>query len=1189
MKLFLSIISLLSNLFVCFSQNSSENFVNYNIQNGLSQSSVMTIFQDRNHFLWFGTQDGLNKFDGTHFTVFRPENDGNYSLSDSWVNNILFEDSEGFIWMLTADRILNRFDPKTGSFFNFQNLTDDRKQALDFNKFFFIVEDSQKNIWFSTVSGLYRLDKSKTKATNFSFSLFEKPDKNKTFVRQAITDKSGNLWFASSSGLFKFDLKNGKVVKFLAMPGNNLKIANNYINRIIIDNSGILWAITPSGLSRHDAKTGYFQNFKFPLDTLNNKNFGVRSTEIDAKGNIWIGTNIGAFQFNTKTNKLNWYYNKVSDKQSLSHNHIYSIQCTKKGNIFLAGVGGIDEFDEQNNKFIHYGYSNNWPAGAAMIDLLEDKTGQIWAFDWVDYNTGSNVFKLDQNQKELVHLAADPNNPFIIKAERVLVPYLDRSGNLWFGSWGEGISKYTPNLKKFEVYRRNSFSDKLYAGTGVFGFAEDKSGDIWIAAYSRGIVRFNPKTKDFKLLGSSKLKPELNAENRTIAMAADKNGNIWCATSGGGIIMADPKTGRISKFDNSKQSKVQLLENFIKTIHIDSQNRLWIGYNSLGISCYNLNNGTIIHYQNDKNNANSLSNNFIWSIGSDHLGNIWIASLGWIDKFNPENGQFTHYISKGKKGVNADKVLCIVEDSRGRIWLGTSGGGLSMFNSKTQSFSHWDTKDGLPNSVVYGVVEDNNGKLWLSTNLGLSQFDPANNTFINYDVSNGLQSNEFNINAFLKSSTGKLYFGGISGFNAFYPNEIQKDTVLPIPTLTGLQLFGKRVEVLPVDKYKLLDNQASNGIIYDGKNQYIVENIAYQKELVLNYDEKVFTIEFAGINYSNPEKTNFKYRLKGFEKDWNNVGSRTYVTYVNLPAGEFIFELSASNSEGTWNPKPAILKITVLPPFWKTWWFILLEIVLLISILAIYIRKREKNLVKHKNVLERKVEERTHQLNEMNEELKLRTELIMKQKEEIYAQAQQLKNELVAQNHASELALLRSQINPHFLFNTLNNIYSLVYQKADTAPEAVMKLSEIMRYMLYDSGVEKVALSKEINYLESFIELHRLRIRDKSFIEFNVTGNVNSLLIPPMLLVPFVENAFKHGTKQAKTPGIKIDLAIDGSDITFEVKNYYKKDNSNKDKIGGIGLPNVKRRLELLFNGRHNLFISDANDEFYVKLELNCK
>ena len=202
-------------------------------------------------------------------------------------------------------------------------------------------------------------------------------------------------------------------------------------------------------------------------------------------------------------------------------------------------------------------------------------------------------------------------------------------------------------------------------------------------------------------------------------------------------------------------------------------------------------------------------------------------------------------------------------------------------------------------------------------------------------------------------------------------------------------------------------------------------------------------------------------------------------------------------------------------------------------------------------------------------------------------ETQKLKSELMLEKKSGELALLRSQINPHFLFNTLNNIFSLVYKKSDDAPEAVMRMSSIMRYMLYDATTDEVLLEKEIEYLRSFIELEKLRLRHKDFVELTISGEVGGRTIAPMLLIPFVENAFKHGSRNVANPGIRINLTIGEKQILFEVSNTIRKNNpSGKDHVGGIGLNNIRRRLNLLYPGKYQLTICPGNDLFNVQLIL---
>jgi len=667
-----------------------------------------------------------------------------------------------------------------------------------------------------------------------------------------------------------------------------------------------------------------------------------------------------------------------------------------------------------------------------------------------------------------------------------------------------------------------------------------------------------------------------------LSMLTDHTGNIWIATLGAGLVKYNAQTGK-SKiyFYNSKKTN----ESVIKWMIMDKAGKLWLAPYMDGIDIFDPISETYVNIHHDPKNINSLSNDMVWAIAEDKFHNFWISSEGYIDCYNPANKEFQHFKSNsnGNSGILVNKAICIYADNNGNIWFGTTGGGLSEFDHTTNRFTHFTELDGLANNTVYGIVEDDQSNLWLSTNRGISKFNKQKHTFINYFENAGVQSDEFNQYSFFKSSTHQIYFGGINGFNVFNPSNITQDTITPNTILTGINISGKEIQVNMRG-----DNELPKvSLVKDGSSYYLPVDAPYLKEVTIPYHVKVFTLEFITTMYNESDRCTFKYKMEHFDADWNYVGNKNFATYTNLPAGKYVFKVAAANSDGFWNPKYYELKITIVPPFWKSWWFIAAEILLIILLIRVYIYLRIQNLKRHKTILEKRVKERTKQIEEKNEELRIRNIEISKQKEEITFQANQLKSEMQLQNKISEIALLRSQINPHFLFNTLNNIYSLVNKNSDNAPSAVMKLSELMRYMLYEANTDKVSLEKEINYLKSFIELQLLRTKNNDFVEFNIIGNIYGKSITPMIFIHFIENAFKHGSKINQNPGILINLHLDENYLKFDITNTYQKNGIiNKDQTGGIGLKNVIRRLELIYPNKHTLEISDSDGYFKVKLEL---
>ncbi|MDP4207378.1 MAG: two-component regulator propeller domain-containing protein [Bacteroidota bacterium] len=1165
-------------LFICTAlvqgQNDALKFKSFSITDGLSQSTIERIFEDKKGFLWFATSDGLNQFDGYKFTVYKNNHLNSNSLSDSWIHDILFEDSENNLWLITADRNLNKFNLRTREFSHFPPvfLSDKSRQPVEM--IYFICEDSHKIVWLSTDKGLLRY----TSRTGKFIPETKLPAK--LIFKHIFEDIDGKMWFSGNNGLYRYDFKSNTYTCFLPQKGKSSGISSNQVVKVWTDGNKRLWALTNNGLNSFDRSSGSFVSYWFSSSQTIGGGLRISSAFSSQNGSIWIATNHGAFRFEPSSHQF-FYYNSKQGSRGITNDEVTHLFEDKIGNIWIGTAFGLNRFNPSNGSFDHYFNKDNNRFNNYISQIIEDRNSRLWVLGWIESCKGGYLSLVDKKNKVFTPLLSNRCKPNSIPSTFIYQTFKDKSGNLWLGTYGAGIIQGIPSDKKFGLYQSQPGS--TYS---VWGFAEDKEGNLWIPLYDQGLDKFDPRTRRFTHI-------PLNSSNKQsssiLSIAAGKNGDLWLATLGDGIIKYNIYSKNRSNYRHKPGQEPTITSNMVRKVMVDYSGNLWIGTLSDGIDVLNTRTNKIERIKNEPGNNNSLADNNIWCLYEARNHDIWIACAGYIDRYNPVTRKFTHFRSKSSDstGLIADKALCIYEDLKGNMWFGTSGGGLSRLNPKTGKFRHWTEEEGLPNNVIYGILEDESSHLWLSTNRGLSRFDIKNGTFTNFDESAGLQSNEFNMGAYLRTHDNKLYFGGINGFNSFYAKDISKDSITPHTVITGFQIANKEVPVVPVDKRNLSNPRDSFLIIRDNNAVYLPQNITYLNRLTITHHEKVFTFEYAALGFNTPEKTTYRYMMEGFDTEWNNAGRRRFATYTNLPAGEYTFKVTAANADGVWNPVPTVLKIRILPPFWRTWWFIALELLTAAAVIILVVRLREKNLKHAKAKLELKIKQRTRQIEEKNEELELRNAQILQQKEEIAIQAMQLQNELTAHNQTSEIALLRSQINPHFLFNTLNNIYSLVYQRSENAPEAVMKLSEIMRYMLYEASAEKVLLEKEINYLKSFIELQLLRIKNRDFVSFNISGDFTGRTISPMLLIAFVENAFKHGVKKGINPGIIINLDVTGNTLTFEVINYWKPgDSGNKDQTGGIGLVNIRRRLELLCPNRFDLRIEKKGDEHHVKLTI---
>lgn len=1159
-------------------------FSNYSIKEGLSQSTVTGIYQDRNGFIWFGTSDGLNKFDGQKITIYKNNYKNANSISDNWVMAILTEDSKYNLWMLTADWTINKFNLRTHEFKRFP-CPDLFKGAKTINSIYSIDEDKNKNLWISTNEGLCKYD---AQLGNFkAYNPFPVSDSVHLKEKLAISfvDSKGTLWFYSFQGLCSYDPAIDAFIQYKADKDKPTSLLSKQIVRMVKTPDNQTWIITKSGLSRYNVKSNNFTSYPFPDNMLtNNSSLWFRTIIADKKGNIWIGIKTGLIKFNSANKTYALYQENPNATGTLSDNEITRIFEDKLGNLWVGTAHGLNKYIPETNDFRRCYASNNLPANNHILEIVALKNNELCVITRSSKPEGFDICRLNKTTGILEippQNNCEPNN----LSNAIITNFLpDRNGNLWLGSFGSGAFKYTPRSGKFDHYVIDPVNPSA-SQNSIWSFAEDRTGNIWFSIYSGGIGKFDTTSKkitnfyldDFRQIN------HFSAAN----LATGKDGEIWIATTGAGLIRFDPNTTKIRNYLNIPGDPNSPSSNIIRHVFIDRSGKLWLANNNSGIDLFDPQSGIFTHFTNDPKNKNYISSNSAWATVQDAEGKIWFAVDGSIDCYNPKKQEFIYYPSKKSSttGLLTDKALCSYADPDGNVWFGTAGGGLSKFDHSSKTFSHFTENEGLANNVIYGITHDNSGYLWLSTNRGISRFNIQKQTFTNYRENDGLQSSEFNQGAFLKGSNGLMYFGGIFGFNVFSPETFGTDTVVPQTIITGLSFADKQIGVMgPTQKEK---NDSICRLISDSTGYFTTIDISFAKKIILPYTIKVFSVQFAAPEYYTPEKFPYRYKLENFDDAWHIADETNSATYTNLSPGTYIFKVATANSDGYWNKTPTEITIVIIPPFWKTWWFIAVEICLLIGLIWTFIILRERNLKQSKVNLETKVRERTRQIEEKSEELRLRNSEILRQKEEIAQQARQLKTELSTQNKISEMALLKAQINPHFLFNTLNNIYSLIYQKSNEAPSAIMKLSELMRYMVYETNADKVPLEKEINYLKSYIELQLLRLKNKDFVAFTVEGNIYGKTIAPMLLIPFVENAFKHGDKKSENPGIVIHLVMEDEKMSFDVVNFFQQNGTmNKDETGGIGVLNVKRRLELIHPNSHSLNVSKTETQYNVHLEL---
>ncbi|MEJ2542988.1 MAG: two-component regulator propeller domain-containing protein, partial [Calditrichaceae bacterium] len=670
------------------------------------------------------------------------------------------------------------------------------------------------------------------------------------------------------------------------------------------------------GLYSFDAKQNMWKQYQFGED-LNypqamNTIADICPDQKD-KDYLWLATFYGLLHFNMQTGEYSHWKLSTDDQNSLSDNIIWDIENYALNNDYLLLIATNDRlnvFNIESGKFTSNFYSKNVSLGKkASRTIYKLKDDQFWigTMDGVMELTISNH---DDNKYVLTHL-----NIIGLKDNRIVSIYQDKSGVIWMGGIIGGLNSYSSKKKKFASWTKNNndLNHLKLSNYSIRSLAQTEDDILWIGTENKlnkvnfsnnSISYWNP---DIKLTG--------RYTNYYIwSLYPDKN-NLWIGTMGLGLFYLNTKSNNYRQWQLTRDGSNSINHNFIPCLLVDSKHQLWIGTWGGGLNHYNPEKDVFKHYINDPEDPSSISHNSIWSLYEDSENQIWIGTYGGgLNRFDRQTETFKRYEYSidDIHGISNNTIYSIVEDDNNNLWIGTNGG-LNIFDRQTETFTNFTTIDGLSNNVIYGIIIDKNKKLWLSSNNGLMYFDPSTREVRNYTVEEGLQNNEFNAGAYLKTNDGKLIFGGINGLNIFQPDSIQQSNYQPPIVFTDFRLYNQSVQP---------------GIKSPLKNP-----IEYADKIELNYHDKVFSIDFASLDYNNPEKNVFYYKLEGFDEKWIFTGNRNSVTYTNLNPGEYVFSVKGSNHDGVISAQSKKLFISIVPPYWQTLWFNILVILIAASLL----------------------------------------------------------------------------------------------------------------------------------------------------------------------------------------------------------------------------------------------------------------
>jgi ligand-binding sensor domain-containing protein/two-component sensor histidine kinase len=994
---------------LCDSQNLK--FAHIGTQDGLSQMNVTCIMQEVRGFIWIGTDDGLNRYDGYRFVTYHHDPKDSNSLSSNSVIDIK-QDNGGNLWVATKNG-LNKLDLKTGRFIRYMH------DAANPN----------------SISG--------------------------NRLNRLALDADGNLWIATeSTGLDYFDIKKNVFKHYIHSEAEKTSISHDAIVSIYNDSQHRLWIATINELSLFDKKTGSF--IKFP----DSKAKRLRSIFEDSRQQLWIGTQ----------------------------------------------TEGLFLFNPTNSSFTQFKHTENVPGSilsGAIISLNEDEKGNLWVGS---ENAGLSI--LDKSTGKFLVQVHDEIDRHSINGNSIYAMCKDRVGNMWLGAYNAGISLYKRNTGSFIHYRHNSAAASL-SNNFVWDIFEDRHKNIWVATDGGGVNKFDAISgKITNYRQSNGL-----SGNYVLVIEEDDDGDIWMGTWGGGISLFNPKKNKFSYIKPMPGNPNSVSGANVYALARSKDNKMWIGTIDGGLNCYDRTTNTFTHFISNPNDPKTVSSNSIFSLLDDRAGNLWIGTtddgLNFMDR---KTNTFTRYRYTGNgTGLSNNSVPDISEDRAGNIWISTFDG-LDKFDPKTKTFTVYTTQQGLPSNIINAAREADDNKIWISTNHGLSAYNPATGKFKNYTTEDGLQDEEFKPHSALKASDGKLYFGGINGFNEFSPSDIVKPMGFCPIMITSFQIFNK-----PFVPAK--------------------QEISDTKKLSLSYKQTFFSIEYAALDFSSADKKNYAFMLDGFDKEWNYVGSRNTTSYTNVPAGHYIFKVKYQNGAGPWSPEYSKLQIIVKPPFWLTWWFITLVALAAVGCIYAYTRIRIQSIKKQKINLEDQVHNKTAEIVAQNEALEAR-QLEINHKNESLQRVVAQKDRLLM-----EKEWLLKEIH-HRVKNNFHIVASLLeiqssYLKNQELLSAFKETQHrihsmsIIHQKLYQS--ETLSTIRMPDYIYELVEYLRESYSIRDTIAFslqieNIELNHASAITLGLILNEAITNAIKYAFANTHDKKISISLSqISDSQIFLSV------------------------------------------------------
>ncbi|QEC75053.1 sensor histidine kinase [Mucilaginibacter ginsenosidivorax] len=1041
---------------------------------------------------------------------------------------VILEDNLGYIWIGTQNGLV-RYDGYRSKIYYLGSAKLNKDPVTNIES---MVIDKNNTIWATAINnGLFRYNRYSDTFEQFVLP----PDKSIFNLVIAVADDHDNIWgraftYDGRSMVVKYAVKENKF-EFFGDKEKGIHYLNAYYSSQILKTaSGDVWFATTNGFYRYNGPNKPLKGFMTQTDTAKQRGANPIYEAPSQPGILWMNTfhghniDLRLSRFDMRNNSLKEYVpSKLPD--SLPNAYINAIKEDKQQQLWIATEQGLIKLDRKTGKFSSYvpGDDTKTQSANNLVSFYETRNGNFWISSQV------GMLYFDTNTKQFKRYAASSTNPGALASNYSVSALVDHTGVLWVGFRSAGADRLNYARSAFKVYkydpaRPNQYPENLSVSPGTNEFS-------W-ATGEHGIYKWDHKKDEFIKLYS----PDAGGSFNHMAKAG-KDGLLY-AGSTNGLTIIDTKTGKHETYGHNPADTNSLADNQITATYQDHTGLIWIGnsYNG-GISSFDPKTKKFKHYPHRKsqsyamgNNDGKLDDDHVLSIFEDSKGVLWVGTNnGGLNRFDRKTQKFTSYFNAGNR-----KIYCvddIFEDKAGRLWVATYLTGLFVFDRDKGTWTkHFDESSGLLFNSEVGINEDDKGRIWMLSERGLSRIDPKNWSIRNFDISNVLANNDASrgLSILTRLPGGRFGFMLRNGYAVFNPNDLDDS---PYPPMVHLESITYNDP--------LADEKMATQVVCYGR-----------KTIKLAYNENRVQFNYVALQYDDPTKNTYAYKLDGYDKQWIYAGTQRSVTYTNLPAGSYTFHVKAANSDGVWNNTGDSIGIVISPPWWSTWWAWGLYSVVLVLAGYSYINYRQKHLKEENRLLEEKINERTHELSQANKALGEQSEEIIAQRDQLADTVTELKTtqqQLIQSEKLASLGELTAGI-AHEIQNPLNfvNNFSEVSielsaemreelaagntdDAAELASDIEQNLQKILHHGKRADAIVKNMLQHsrnnsgdkqltDINALaDEYLRLayHGLRAKDKSFNATLVTDfdkNLPKITIIPQdigrVLLNIINNAF---------------------------------------------------------------------------------